>query len=142
MRPLDFYDLGMELAESARSEDLQRTVVNRLYYGLHHEACCRYFRENPEADPIRRSRRHRELGERFRGLSDSMSNEIAGLLRDLFDLRAECDYRLSPELRFRGSTYRPSEAMEMAVGQAADLLGLLERYSPGEAGDGCDPPVV
>ena len=43
MRPLDFYRLGIELSSDAYTEARQRTVVNRLYYGLHHEACCRLF---------------------------------------------------------------------------------------------------
>ena len=53
MRPLDFYRLGVALAYSADSETLQRTVINRLYYGLHHEACCRFFFQLLEesADP-------------------------------------------------------------------------------------------
>ena len=43
MRPLDFYDLGVQLAASARTEAEYRATIGRLYYGLHHEACCRYF---------------------------------------------------------------------------------------------------
>ena len=37
VKPLEFYRLGISLSETATSEPLQRTVVSRLYYGLHHE---------------------------------------------------------------------------------------------------------
>ena len=32
MRPLDFYDLGVEMAETAQTEAQERTAINRLYY--------------------------------------------------------------------------------------------------------------
>ena len=47
MKPLDFYQLGVRLANSGRTEAEHRAAIGRLYYGLHHEACCRYFRWLP-----------------------------------------------------------------------------------------------
>ncbi len=138
MRPLDYYDLGVELASEQSSEIRQRTAVNRLYYGLHHEACCRYFRENPSADPIPRTRRHRELGDRFSRSHDPVSRDIARRLRELSQLRAECDYRLSDALRFAGSIYRVKEVLEISVRIAGDLLDALDIYSPGNASEDCD----
>ena len=66
MRPLDFYRAGVALAAGASTESLRRTAVGRLYYGLHHEACCRYFRKNPGARPLDRNRRHARLADRYR----------------------------------------------------------------------------
>ena len=40
MKPLDFYRLGVEMASSSVTEAEHRTAIARLYYGLHHEACC------------------------------------------------------------------------------------------------------
>ena len=141
MRPLDYYDIGMELANEPSSEIRQRTAVNRLYYGLHHEACCRFFRENPTADPLPRSRRHRELGDRFSKSHDPVSRNIASRLRELSQLRAECDYRLSAGLRYAGMTYQVREVVDLAVRISRDLLDALDRYSPGSASEGCDCPT-
>ncbi len=41
MTPLEFYELGLALSRSAAAPAEHRTVIGRLYYGLHHEACCR-----------------------------------------------------------------------------------------------------
>ena len=56
MSPLDFYDLGVGMASTARTEAQERTAINRLYYGLHHEVCCRYFRKESWAQPLNRNR--------------------------------------------------------------------------------------
>ena len=93
MKPLDFYRLGIQSSASADTEAVQRTVVSRLYYGLHHEACCRFFRENPAARPLNRNRRHSDLTDRYRGLDAPAASEIAQLLVTLSILRSEADYQ-------------------------------------------------
>ncbi len=142
MRPLELYDLGMELAARADGESVQRSAVNRLYYGLLHEACCRYFRVNPSAAPIPRSRRHREVGDRFRSKGDETSLNIVRLLRILAGLRTECDYNLTRELMHGGRAYPPSDILTIAVDFAGEILAALEEYSPGEAEDGCNCPAI
>ncbi len=139
MRPLDFYDLGVRLYESATTEAEHRTVVNRIYHGLHHEVCCRYFRRDGTAQPLNRNRRHTEL----HGLNDALdpsSSEVAQLLRSLMDMRSEADYELSPPLRFRN---RPLSAQELdgrTIQMGEELLEALESYSASEARDGCSCP--
>ena len=140
MRPLDFYRLGTALAHSADSETVQRTVINRLYYGLHHEACCRFFRTNPYERPLNRNRRHADLRERFNESLDPNSGDVADLLSDLMRLRAESDYQLAPPLRYRNRSYQPRQFMEIAVALAEQLLNALDVYSQGEAPDGCRCP--
>ena len=142
MRPLDFYRLGVASAANATTESLQRTVVNRLYYGLHHEACCRYFRENPGARPLDRNRRHSELKNRYRNSSDQTSREIGTLLNRMIQLRSEADYELAPPLRFENHSISAEQLMEFALDISQQLLAALERYSPGAAPDGCRCPVV
>ena len=142
MKPLDFYCLGIELSEDAHTEARQRTVVNRLYYGLHHEACCRLFREHPSppSQPLNRNRRHTDLSYRFRELNESHSTEVAQLLVTLSRLRSESDYQLTPPLRHRNRSYQPVQVMELAIGFARQLLEALDGYSEGEAPDGCNCP--
>ena len=142
MKPLDFYRLGIQSSASADTEAVQRTVVSRLYYGLHHESCCRFFRENPTARPLNRNRRHSDLTDRYRGLDAPAASEIAQLLVTLSILRSEADYQLAPPLRFRDRSYSPQDMMEYAVGFAAQLLEALDRYSPGDAPDGCRCPTA
>ena len=134
MRPLDFYDFGLALAVNATQEVDQRTVVNRLYYGLHHEACCRFFRKNPSEPALRRSNRHTGLRQRFNDPTDPPSSRVAMLLMDLQSLRTECDYQLSQAL--------PNGTMTRAVQLARQLVGALDLYSPGEGSNGCDCPAV
>lgn len=141
MKPLDFYQLGIELAEAANTEAGHRTVVNRLYYGLHHEACCRFFRVNPSAAPLQRRSRHTSLRRMFNNPMDPVAANVARLIRSLEIFRAECDYRLSQNIVFGNSEYQPRQAMEVAVRTAQELLDALEQYSPGAAEDGCDCPV-
>ena len=137
MRPLDFYRLGVSLSETADDEAAQRTAVNRLYYGLHHEACCRYFRVNAQSTPLNARNRHAELRDRFRIHEDLNARTVGNLLRDLMLLRREADYELAPPIRFRGRRLAPRQFMELAVETARQLLDALEDYSPGEAEDGC-----
>ena len=140
MRPLDFYRLGIELARDANTEARQRTVVNRLYYGLHHEACCRLFREHPTSQPLNRNRRHADLHDRFSRSIDPRAREIAQLLRTLARLRAESDYQLEPLLRYGNNLYNPLQIMEFALGFAGQLLEALDDYSKGESNEGCRCP--
>ena len=46
MRPIELYNLGVVAARTADTEAKRRSAVGRIYYGLHHEACCRFFRIN------------------------------------------------------------------------------------------------
>ena len=81
MRPLDFYDLGVRLAASARTEAEYRATIGRPYYGLHHEACCRYFREFRNALPLTRGSRHVQLIQRYRALrGNRAAQRVQGLL--------------------------------------------------------------
>ena len=142
MRPLDFYRLGLAAASNANTEPVQRMAVGRLYYGLHHEACCRYFRANPNADPLQRNQRHSGLRDRFNSLNDPSSRTIGNLLRDLIALRGEADYNLSGPLRFRNRVLPPEAMLRIALVSAKQLLDALEAYSPGEAEDGCRCPAA
>ena len=130
MRPLNFYDLGLRLAEEGRTEAERRTGVSRLYYGLHHEAACRYFRVNPDAPPIPRNRRHAALREVFRALGTPLGADIASRLRRLAWLRGECDYRVGAPLRYAGSEATLSTVVAEALETAAACLAALDAYSP------------
>ena len=140
MKPLEFYRLGAEVASSATTEPAQRMAVNRLYYGLHHEACCRFFRKNPTAGPLNRNRRHTDLRDRFNNLGGPDSRNVGILLNDLMALRAEADYRLVLPLRFRNRPLNAPDFVRVALESARQLLDALEAFSPGEAEDGCNCP--
>ena len=142
MRPLDFYRLGLAAANNATTEAAQRMAIGRLYYGLHHEACCRYFRINPNADPIERRQRHARLRDRFNSLNDPTSRVIGILLGDLISLRGEADYNLTGPLRFRNRVLSPEAMLNNALESGQKLLSALEAYSPGEAQDGCHCPTA
>ena len=137
MRPLDFYRLGLSLSENADAEAAQRTAVSRLYYGLHHEACCRYFRTNPASGPLDSGRRHTELRNRYNSPDDPKSRTVGRLLNDLRMLRAEADYEMVPPLRFRNRPMDSRQFLNLAVETARQLLDALDEYSSGEAEDGC-----
>jgi hypothetical protein len=136
MRPLDFYDLGVEMAETAQTEAQERTAINRLYYGLHHEACCRYFRKVSWAQPLNRNRRHTDLRNRLNQSVDPLSSKVAQLLGQLMRLRGFADYQISPPYRFHGRTGQQS--MHMALDVSKRLVSALEGYSPGQVPDGCE----
>ena len=140
MKPLDFYELGLQIAESATSEAQHRTVVNRVYYGLHHESCCRYFRTELSPSPLNRSRRHTDLRVRFNQPDNPNAGAIGQLLGNLMTLRTEADYQLAPPLRYRSRSYSSEQLMRFAISIGEDLLEALETYSPGEAPDGCRCP--
>ena len=143
MKPLDVYRLGVGLANSGTTEAEHRAAVGRLYYGLHHEACCRYFRENPQAQPLlgRRSR-HRQLIDRYSTLHMVQARRIWRLLKQLSRMRNISDYELASTIRYQNRNCSPAQLMRMAVVVAEDLLDELEGFSPGEAKDGCYCPVI
>ena len=138
MRPLDFYRLGARIAETATTEAEYRNAVGRMYYGLHHEACCRYFRENPGAAPLGRGSRHLRLIERFSVSGDRTSDKIAVLLRQLSTMRNISDYELGSSVRYNNFLVSPSQLMRLALMVAQELLVTLDDHSPGEASDGCE----
>ena len=138
MRPLDLYDFGVRMAVSNAPEVQQRTAINRIYYGLHHEACCRYFRTEHSARPLNRNRRHTDLRDRFNRPEHPASGRIAQLLSLLMMLRTEADYQLNPPLRYRNRSYTPAELMHRAITLGDDLKRALDEYSLGDAIDGCD----
>ena len=142
MRPLDFYRAGVALAAAASTESLRRTSVSRLYYGLHHEACCRYFRENPGAPPLDRNRRHGQLAARYRNSPEPAAKVVGERLNDMIRLRSEADYELVPPLRFRTRSINSQELMDFALDISQQLLAALERCSPGAAPDGYRCPAV
>ena len=142
MRPLDFYRLGVALAESASVESLHRAVASRLYYGLHHEACCRYFRENPGARPLSVNGRHTQLRNRYMESGHDAGKAVGELLSNMMRLRIEADYQLAPPLRFGSETIDSAELMRLALDISQQLLAALDRYSPGAAPDGCRCPTV
>ena len=123
VKPLEFYRLGVLTVPGAVFEPQQRTVVNRLYYGLHHEACCRYFRKFPWSQAINSNRRHTDLRIRFSSSDDPISKTVGSLLGDLMRLRTEADYRLVQPLRFRN--------------RSMDVRQLLSLGRIGRATTGC-----
>ena len=142
MKPLEFYYLALELARDATTEARQRTIVGRLYYGLHHEACCRLFREYPQTRPLRRNGRHTDLLDRYTRLRTDSALDVARLLRRLSAMRNEADYQLEHLLRFNDRSYSADELMGLALAVSRRLLAALESFSPGEAPDGCACPTV
>ena len=140
MKPMEYYNFGAGLASKASTEAECRTVVGRLYYGLHHEACCRYFRENPNGTPLNRNGRHTELHRRFNSPGNAISQKIGQELNQLRILRNKADYELGSLLHGNRSL-TPREFMELALQSSKRLLEALEAYSPGEAPDGCNCPT-
>ena len=138
MRPRDFYDLSLSLSATAQTEAERRTAVNRLYYGLHHEACCRYFRRNPHSQPIPTNRRHGELSQRFNNPLLPQETAIANEIRSLLRMRTECDYEISSPLRHQRRAVSPEEMLRLATTTAKKLWAALESYSPGGTPDGCE----
>ena len=142
MKPLDFYQLGVDIASSASTEAQYRTAISRIYYGLHHECCCRYFRKLSFAEPLNGNRRHTDLRDRFNTPRDPISNKISQLLGNLMMARTEADYQLAPPIIYGRRSYSPEDLMRLALDRGQELLEALEDYSPGEADDGCDCPTV
>ena len=126
------------MADSASSEPEFRAAISRIYYGLHHESCCRYFRREISPAPLNRNRRHTELTDRFKISSDPAGAGISVRLNNLRMMRSEADYQLVLPLRYIGRSYSVERILERSVSIGEELLELLEEYSPGEAPDGCE----
>ena len=142
MKPLDFYRLGLRMADSASAEAEYRSVIGRLYYGMHHEACCRYFRVNPYAPPLNRGSRHARLIERYQAVDGAIAREVSRLLDSLVTMRNIADYELNSPVSYRNLPVDSRALMGLALIVARELLDTLEAYSPGEAPDGCDCPTA
>ena len=136
MKPMEFYRLAIALAPRAVSEPVQRTVVGRLYYGLHHEACCRFYRENPNEVPLERYNRHTSLQRQFNQPADATSKKVANLLEQLKQFRNQADYELG-QMYINRNPVAAAQILSAATHVAEQLLGALESYSPEEAADGC-----
>ena len=130
------------MADSASTEAEHRNVIGRLYYGLHHEACCRYFRQNPYAPPLRMGSRHRRLIERYHEIGSEIAVYVSISLSRLFAMRNIADYELGGSISYKNLPVNSRTLMGMALIVARELLELLEAYSPGEAPDGCDCPTA
>ena len=137
MKPIEFYNLGVGAASTVASEAERRTVVSRIYYGLHHEACCRFFRVNGPPYLQSKGSRHSRLVEEYRDPRSSIvANRVGNLLDQLRRLRTTADYDLAG-MTFNKLTINDKKLLEIAVKQGELLLKALEQYSPGEAADGC-----
>lgn len=142
MRPLDFYNLGSTMAQTATTEKEYRTAIGRMYYGLHHEACCRYFRVNPHSTPLQVGKRHRQLITKFKHPTNHVANKVANLLDQLRRMRNVSDYELANYVRYGSLSFRSAQSlMNFALPVANELLDALEAYSPGVASDGCNCPT-
>ena len=106
--------MGLVLASQVATEAECRTVVGRLYYGLHHEACCRYFRENPNGTPLSRNGRHTELHRRFNAPSNARSQLVGRQLNRLRIMRNKADYELG-NLSYGSRTLTPVQFMDLAL---------------------------
>ena len=135
MRPLELYQLGLGLASIANTEAEFRNAIGRVYYGLHHEACRRYFRQQPAAPPLDRGSRHNLLIERFHDPTDVTINDISNLLRQLSMMRNLADYELRNSILFNRRSLDSNQLMRFALLVADELLQALETYSPGEASE-------
>lgn len=140
MKPIEVYQLGIAEAPSASSEAQQRMLVGRVYYGLHHEACCRYFRDEPGSIPLTRTSRHVDLCARYNALTDPRARRVGQLLNDLRMLRAQADYELG-RISYRGRTLSGATCLNTALRLGRELLQHLDSYFPGEASDGCNCPT-
>ena len=141
MKPIEFYDWAVNMAGAASSESAQRTVISRLYYGLHHEACCRYFSVNTNAPPLTANQRHAALSNVYNRSNDPTCRAIGNLLRDLKILRGIADYDLSSP-RFRGKAMSIQTLMGIALIYGKDLAQQLDLFNPQAALDGCNCPVA
>jgi hypothetical protein len=138
VKSIEFYNLGVAVAPKVASEAERRSVVGRIYYGLHHEACCRFFRVNSWAPYLARDgSRHRVLIEKYRGSrGNPVANRIGDLLDQLRRLRTTADYDLAA-MTFNNRPISEADLLATAVKIGELLLRDLEQYSPGEADDGC-----
>jgi len=135
MRPMELYQFGVRLASYANTEAEFRNAIGRVYYGLHHEACRRYFRQEPAAPSLERGRRHNLLIERFHDPTDATVNDISNLLRQLSRMRNIADYELRNTVLLSRRSLDSNQLMTFALLVADELLQALETYSPGEASE-------
>ena len=140
MRPLDFYELGLRMFSTAQTESEQRTVANRLYYGLHHEACGRYFRKEVRPQPLNRNRRHSDIRDRFNNSIDPVSMRVAQLLGELMRLRVVADYQLPSNIIGMRSIQDAEQLMRRSVNVSEQLLSALDRYSSHATPNGYEYP--
>ena len=122
-------------------ESLQRTVISRLYYGLHTRRVAGTSERTPCLGHLGAT-----AGTRICEIDSTETlNNIQNCRYSparLKELREEADYQLAPPLRFRNRSMDARQFMDLAVEHSRQLLAALETYSPGEAEDGCDCPVV
>lgn len=144
MKPLDFYRWAVTEAATATSEAQCRSVISRLYYGIHHEVCCRYFRGTPPASPLPSQSRHSELRNRLNDAQRPRLATMANLLGQLLHMRTEADYQLTLPLRLRNGRNVDTACalVQHATRIGEELLRELEAHWPGEAPDGCECKVV
>ena len=138
MKPIEFYNSGVAVAQGVAGEAEHRMVVSRIYYGLHHEACCRFFRVNTQAPYLQKNgSRHRKLIERYRKAPGNItSRRIGDLLDQLRLLRTTADYDLAG-MTFDHKPISGASLLATAIQKGKSLLVALDQYSPGEARDGC-----
>ena len=138
MKSIEFYNLGVAVAPKVASEAERRSVVGRIYYGLHHEACCRFFRMNSWAPYLARDgSRHMVLIAKYRGSrGNPVAHRIGHLLDQLRRLRTTADYDLT-SMAFNRRPISGTDLLATAVKTGELLIRALEQYSPGEAEDGC-----
>ena len=138
MKPIEFYNLGVAVAQEVTSEAEQRTMVSRIYYGLHHEACCRFFRVNTQTPYLQKDgSRHGDLIKSYKKApQNSTSRHIGILLDQLRRLRTTADYDLAG-MTFNHKPISVASLLATAIQKGNSLLVALDQYSPGEAHDGC-----
>lgn len=137
MKPIEFYILGTSVATLAKSEAERRSAVGRIYYGLHHEACCRLFRASGGTSYLEPDgSRHAELIAKYRNAQNNVAQRVGNLLDQLRRLRSTADYDLS-NMTYYGDAISDSDLLTRSLRTGEHLLRALEQYSPGEADDGC-----
>ena len=138
VKPIEFYNLSLAVAPGVTSEAERRRVVSLIYYGLHHEACCRFFRVNTQTPYLRKDgTRHKDLISKYRNAPrNRISRRIGDLLDQLRRLRTTADYDLAA-MSFNRKPISEVVLLATAMQKSKALLVALDRYSPGEAHDGC-----
>ena len=134
MKPIEFYNLSLAVAPGVTSGAERRKVVSLIYYGLHYEACCRFFRVNTQTPYLRKDgTRHKDLISKYRNApGDLNSRRIGDLLDQLRPLRTTADYDLAA-MAFGRQTISEVVLLAAAIKKGKSLLAALDRYSPGEA---------
>ena len=138
VKPLAFYNLSLAVAPVVTSDAERRRVVSLIYYGLHHEACCRFFRVNSQTPYLRKDgTRHKDLINKYRNAPRNRhSRRIGDLLDELRRLRTTADYDLNA-MTFNRRPITEAALLLTAMQKGKSLLNALDQFSPGEAQDGC-----